>query len=187
MKSAGSHIKLSDQRSDDDESLVEGCRIGERNARQRLYEQYGGKIFGLMVRMVGSQEAVDLTQQVFLQVYRKIHQFSGKSKLGTWLYRVAVNEALQHQRRTKNRSFQPLLFEPANDSSGSSAYENKDTLEHVLAGIDPDLRAIFLLREVDQLSYAELAEVLSVPAGTVASRLNRARSELKVALASLEE
>ena len=187
MKSAESHLEIGDRHSDDDESLVEGCRIGERNAQQRLYEQYGGKVFSLMVRMVGRQEAIDLTQQVFLQVYRKIHQFSGKSKLGTWLYRVAVNEALQYQRRKKNRDFQPLLFEPANDSSRSCAYENKETLEHALACIAPDLRAILLLREIDQLSYSQLAEILEIPAGTVASRLNRARSELKMALASLDE
>ena len=179
MKPAASQY---DSNSEADGLLVDACQLGDRDAQRRLYEQYSTRIFRLMVRMVGKQDAVDLTQQVFLQVYRKIHQFSGKSKFGTWLYRVAVNEALQHRRRCQSRQSQSLYFDPASEASNGDAFEKRESLEYALAAIEPDLRAIFLLREVDQLSYAELAEVLGVPAGTVASRLNRARRELKARL-----
>ena len=187
MNAAASHYESSDKDSEceADGPLVEACQRGDRNAQGRLYEQYAAKIFGLMVRMAGKQDAVDLTQQVFLQAFRKIHQFSGKSKLGTWLYRVAVNEALQHRRRCQKHRSQPLHFEPISKTSTGDAWENREALEYALARIEPDLRAIFLLREVDQLSYAELAEVLEIPAGTVASRLNRARRELRTELERL--
>lgn len=184
MKSARSHTQSSDQRSnrEDENALIQACQLDDRDAHRRLYEHYGEKVFRLMVRMVGRQEAVDLTQQVFLQVYRKIHQFSGKSQFHTWLYRVAVNEALQYKRRNRSRPTLPLLFEPASSTDSVDSYETKESLENALATIEPDLRAIFLLREVDRLSYSQLAEILQIPAGTVASRLNRARRELKAEL-----
>ena len=138
-----------------------------------------------MVRMVGTQDAADLTQQVFLQVCRKIHQFSGKSKFNTWLYRVAVNEALQHRRRNQKHRLEPLNVEPASNENSRDAYEDREMFEKALASVEPDLRAIFLLREVDQLSYAQLADVLELPEGTIASRLNRARRALKAELLRL--
>jgi RNA polymerase sigma-70 factor (ECF subfamily) len=165
-----------------DGPLVQACQLGDRDAQRRLYEKYGEKIFRLMVRMAGTQDAADLAQQVFLQVYRKIHQFSGKSKFGTWLYRVAVNEALQHRRRCQSRQSQSLHFDPVSEANDSDAVEKRESLEYALATIEPELRTVFLLREVEQLSYAQLAEVLDVPAGTIASRLNRARRELKASL-----
>ena len=136
-----------------------------------------------MTRMVGTQDAADLTQQVFLQVYRKIQQFSGKSQFGTWIYRVATNEALQHRRRIQSRPSQPLVVEPVSEEGDIFAIEQRELLDRALTSIEPGLRAIFLLREVEGLSYAELAQVLEVPAGTVGSRLNRARRELKAELA----
>jgi len=173
--------------TDSDASLVTRGQAGDRDAHRQLYELYGPKVFRLMVRMVGSQDAVDLTQQVFLQVYRKMHQFAGNSKFGTWLYRVAVNEALQYRRRQQNRPVtQPLLSDVPSRKKGGEAFEARESLEFALAAIEPELREIFLLREVEQLSYDTLAEVLEMPAGTVASRLNRARRELKAALEPLD-
>ena len=169
-----------------DGPLIKACQLGDRDAQRRLYDQYSAKVFRLMVRMVGMQDADDLTQQVFLQMYRRIQQFSGKSQFGTWLYRVAINEALQHRRRIRNRPSQPLLFEPSSNSKSIASYEERESLDHALASIEPDLRAIFLLREVEKLSYSQLANILNIPSGTVASRLNRARSELKAELARLE-
>ena len=174
--------------TDSDASLVTRGQAGARDAHRQLYELYGPKVFRLMVRMVGSQDAVDLTQQVFLQVYRKMHQFAGNSKFGTWLYRVAVNEALQYRRRQQNRPVtQPLLFDVPSRKKSGEAFEARESLEFALAAIEPELREIFLLREVEQLPYDTLAEVLEMPAGTVASRLNRARRELKAALERLDQ
>jgi RNA polymerase sigma-70 factor (ECF subfamily) len=139
-----------------------------------------------MVRMVGSQDAADVTQQVYLQVFRKIGQFTGRSQVGTWIYRVAANEALQHIRKAKRSRLRPLEHEPMDRSTDChESFGDKQLLEQALALIDPDLRSTFLLREVEGLSYTQIAEALGIPEGTVGSRLNRARRELKQCLADL--
>ena len=139
-----------------------------------------------MVRMVGSQDAADATQQVFLQVFRKIDQFAGHSKFETWLYRLAVNEALQHLRKEERWKSKPLIDEPmSRHEPEQERTENMEVLEQALSRVGPELRAIFLLREVDGLSYREIAEAIEVPEGTVGSRLNRARRELQQQLAHL--
>ncbi len=93
--------------------LVDACVAGDRDAMQQIYEHCSDRVYALMVRIVGSQDADDLTQQVFLQMFRKLDQFSGGSKLETWLYRLATNEALQHLRRKKRHTVQPLVAEPS--------------------------------------------------------------------------
>ncbi len=139
-----------------------------------------------MVRMVGPQDATDLTQQVFLQIFRKLDQFSQRSSLATWIYRLAVNEALQHQRKQPRWKFQTLPPEIASTKASKlDSAEDRELLDRGLAQLDPDLRSVFLLREVEELSYREIAEVLGVPEGTVGSRLNRARSELQQHLVAL--
>ncbi len=153
---------------------------------QQMYERSSDKVYALMVRIVGRQDADDLTQQVFLQVFRKLHQFSGQSKLETWLYRLATNEALQHLRRRKRREVQPLLVEPA-IREPDPIIQNEDVmmLESALAQLDPELRAILSLKEEQNLSYQDIAQSLAIPEGTVGSRLNRARKELRQALTKL--
>ncbi len=165
--------------------LLAGCREGQSEARQRLYEAHHRQVFRLMVRMVGLQDAADLTQQVFLQVFRKIDQFAGRSQFDTWLYRLAANEALQHLRKGRRWKFQPLAYEPAGQGYEDKQREQKELLDQALARIDPELRSIFVLREVEELSYREIAEALEIPEGTVGSRMNRARRELQQILKEL--
>jgi DNA-directed RNA polymerase specialized sigma24 family protein len=83
------------------EQIVAACQCGDRAAQRELYEHCNPRVFRLAVRMVGAQEASDLTQQVFLRVYHSIHQFTGRSGFETWLYRLAVNECLQFLRHAK--------------------------------------------------------------------------------------
>lgn len=168
-------MELSDAR------LVAACERGDRYAQQQLYEETHVKIYRLMVRMVGVQDAADVAQQAYLQAFRKIGQFSGQSRLGTWLYRLAVNEALQHLRQKKKRRATPSLeYEPVDRAaSHEKTTELAEDLQTALADLDPELRTIFLLREVEELPYTAIAEVLEIPEGTVGSRLNRARKELQ--------
>ncbi len=169
-----------------DAAVLAGCRSSERCAQQRLYELSHRQVYRLMVRMVGLQDAADVTQQVFLQVYRKIGQFAGHSKFETWLYRLAVNEALQHLRKGHRWKFQTLSREPmSHHEPEEERDEHKELLEQALARVEPELRSIFVLREVDGLSYREIAEAMGTPEGTVGSRLNRARRELRQHLADL--
>jgi len=167
-------------------AMVVGCRLGDRDAQRRLYESFHRRVYRLMVRMVGADQAPDLTQQVFLQVFRKIDAYSGRGRFDRWLYRVAANEALQHLRRKRSRQQHALVYEPADESlRGDERVERKDLMEQALARLDPELRSICLLREIEGLSYREIAETLDIPGGTVGSRLNRARRVLKQHLIDL--
>ncbi len=136
--------------------------------------------------MVGREEASDLVQQVFLQLFRKIAQFAGNAKFDTWLYRLATNEALQYLRKGKRWKFEPLSNEPASrqEMPGKSS-EQSELLETALARLEPDLRGVFVLKELENLSYRDIAAAVGIPEGTVGSRLNRARRELQQHLATL--
>lgn len=164
----------------DDEKLVLACKRGDRDAQRRLFDASHSQIYRLMVRMVGNQDAPDVTQQVYLQVYRKVGQFSGRSRLNTWVYRLAVNEALQHLRRKSRHPVTSLEYEPAGrDESHERRSDLAEALDVALASVDEELKTIFLLREVEELPYNTIAEILDIPEGTVGSRLNRARKELQ--------
>lgn len=166
--------------------IVAACRQGDRGAQRELYDHCSPKVFRLVVHMVGIQEAADVTQQIFLQTYRTLQQFSARSGFETWLYRLATNECLQFLRHTKRRSPESLDYEPADRSAGHTReLQSRELLDRALQRLDPELRAIFLLREVEGFDYRELAETLKISEGTVASRLNRARSKLKEYLLDL--
>jgi RNA polymerase sigma-70 factor, ECF subfamily len=161
-------------------AVIARCQRGDRDAQRQVYESCHLKVHRLMVRMVGIDEAADLTQCVFLQVFRTIGQFAGHASLETWVYRVAANEALQHLRRTRQREPAPLEWEPIDPSpDDKQRLEQRELLNRSLQRLEPELRCIFLLREVDELSYREIAKTLGIPEGTVGSRLNRARSDLR--------
>ncbi len=166
--------------------LVGACISGDRDAMQKIYEHCSDRVYALMVRIVGRQDADDLTQQVFLQMFRKLDQFGGGSKLETWLYRLATNEALQHLRQKKRHAAQPLVAEPsASDPNRLMESEKVQMLELALSRIDPELRAIISLKEEQGLSYRGIAESIGIPEGTVGSRLNRARKQLRDELEKL--
>lgn len=177
---AGEPVPGEDCDSVDVGRLVSACQAGDRDAMQQIYLYCSDRVYALMVRIVGRQDAEDLTQQVFLQMFRKLDQFSGGSKLETWLYRLATNEALQHLRRTKLQAVQPLVTEPStSDTNRLMESEQVQMLEVALSRIDPELRAILSLKEEQNLSYREIADSVGIPEGTVGSRLNRARKELR--------
>lgn len=166
--------------------LLSRCRLGNREAQQQLYECHHQPIYRLLARMVGQTDADDVMQDVFLQVFRTLNQFNGQSQFETWLYRVAINQALQHLRKRRRSQWKTLegdLMDHQTDKMHE--LEEKELLECALARLEPDLRAIFLLREVEKCSYSQIAETTQLPEGTVASRLNRARQLLKQHLIEL--
>lgn len=165
--------------------IVVACQNGDPEAFRQLYDACQQSVFRLAVRMVGLQEATDVTQQVFLQAFRSLSQFHALSRFETWLYRLAVNESLQFLRRNRRGRYHALDWEPMDETHHGDNVERKELLEQSLARIDPELRSIFLLREVEGLSYRDIAEALQIPEGTVGSRLNRARRELKQHLSDL--
>lgn len=165
---------------------VTACQQGDRAAQRQLYEQCQERVFRLVCRMVGIQDASDLTQQVFLQTFRTIGQFAGASRFETWLYRLTVNECLQFLRRARRKPCEGLSHEPVDHRPADAVrVQHQELLDRGLARLDPELRCIFLLREVEGLAYRDIAIALEISEGTVGSRLNRARTELKERLIEL--
>jgi RNA polymerase sigma-70 factor (ECF subfamily) len=166
-----------------DEEMIDACGRGDRSAQHQLYLRHCQAVYRLVFRIVGSQAAEEVTQQVFLRLFQSIDSFAGRSRFSTWLYRLAANEALQYLRRKRSRPKLPLLSEPVDKAPArTSRIDEREMLEYALSTLDPDLRAIFLLREVEGLSYYDIALALDIAEGTVASRLNRARRLLREAL-----
>lgn len=166
--------------------LLAEVRCGSREAQQRLYEYFHHRVYRLLVRMVGRDDVEDLLQQVFLQVFRTLNQFQGQSRFETWLYRVSVNESLQHLRKQRSRrsvSLESDIMDRKTDQVRD--LDQKELMEYALTRLEPELRSLFLLREVEKQSYLEIAGALQIPEGTVASRLGRARQLLKQYLVEL--
>ncbi|MFO0902288.1 MAG: sigma-70 family RNA polymerase sigma factor [Pirellulales bacterium] len=160
--------------------LVDACLAGEQAGPRALYERFARRVRFLAARIVGESDADDVVQNVFLQVFRCIGQFRRDSRFETWLYRLAVNEALQHRRRNQRWPVAPLPLEELPSSrGGASQCDDRELIELALQTLPEELRLLFVLREVDELSYRELGEIAGVPEGTVASRLYRARVDLR--------
>lgn len=165
--------------------LVVRCRNADREAQRRLYVQTSGRIHRLLLRMTRSEDAAfDLAQDTYVRAFTRISQFNGESSLATWLYRIAVNEALQYLRRRE-----PLQLDARFDMASPSCGLVSDRvvaaldLDQALDQLDSHDRAILLLRYQEGLDYRTIAAVMECPAGTVASRLNRARSRVRELLA----
>ena len=162
---------------DEGRHLHESCL---QESQRQLYVQYCERVYRLMFHMVGSSYVDDLTQQVFLRVFQNLDKFHGRSSFSTWLYRVASNEALQFLRRNHRELQLPSPCECADKrSSAADQVDNHELLEYALSRLDPQLRAVFLLREIEGLLYYDIAMALDIAEGTVASRLNRARRCLR--------
>ena len=176
--------------------LVERCRRGDAHAFARLVALHEGMVFNLAARLLGDpEEARDLSQEVFLQVFRTLGGFEGRSALRTWIYRIVVNQCRNRQRwwrrRRRDRSLalqdmtdaqEARLSEQQGPQGPQHEMELRDRAREVqaaLAGLSFDHRAILMLREVEGLSCEEIAHALALPAGTVKSRLARAREALR--------
>ena len=181
-----------------DWSLVQQCIEGEEDACTRLVTDHQRMVFQLALHLLGDrQEALDLSQEVFLKVFRTLRQFRGQSTLRTWIYRIVVNMASNRQRwwRRRHRSQQVGLGDLPSERIALSDVrswtqpdrvlqqtETHDRVWHALNELPFDQRAVIVLREIDGLSYEEIATSLEVAVGTVKSRLARAREGLRLAL-----
>ena len=167
-------------------SVLAGCRQCRPESQRELVIQTQDRVFCTVFRLVGLEDADDVTQQVYLQVFRQLDRFNGRSQFRTWLYRITVNEALQHLRRRKGMRTESLAWEPQDRGPNhSNNEENRELLSIALSQVDSQLRSIFLLRETEGLTYEQIANAVGIPMGTVASRLSRAREELQVRLRKL--
>jgi RNA polymerase sigma-70 factor (ECF subfamily) len=180
-----------------DASLAERCRAGDETAYAELVAGHQRMVVQLAANLLGDRdEALDLSQEVFLRVFRMIHQFRGQSSLRTWIYRIAVNQARNRHRFWRRRrrgdqvSLDAHVAAHGDQLSGAEPWPDRVLarkelavrLQSALEHLPFDQRTAIVLREVDGLSYGEIAYSLGVAIGTVKSRLTRARQLLRLAL-----
>lgn len=166
------------------------------NELVRLYEQ---RIFRLVLRMLGRRdEAEDMAQEVFVQVFKAVGTFRGESKLSTWVYRIAVNlcknrmKYLARRHDSARDELEPIAERaPLSQAKGvtfgdvarpdhmAEGFEVERVVQLCLAELDADFREVLVLRDVEDLAYEEIADITALPLGTVKSRIHRARSALK--------
>jgi RNA polymerase sigma-70 factor (ECF subfamily) len=175
-----------------DHSLVSRCLDGDEAAWEDLVRQHTRQVYGLCFRFTNStQEAQDLTQDVFLRVFKTIQTFrSTEGSFHTWLARVTRNLLIDHYRRTRQERVTDSIEEqlPMLEEVGGAAAvrpdqavagrEASEILHATLQKLSPDLREAVILRDLQEMEYREIAEVLDIPEGTVKSRINRGRAEL---------
>mgnify|MGYP003373663302 CR=1 FL=1 len=175
-----------DDRNDEDDETLRRARAGDRTAYSALVRRHQRAVHRHLLRMVGvPDDAMELTQEVFVRAWQALPQWEPTAQLRTWLFRIASNAALDLLRRRKTVEFVPLddsVFEVAHPAAGperqAQATQELRRLEAALARLTPEHREILLLREIEDLSYEELASALSLTVGTVKSRLARARAAL---------
>jgi RNA polymerase sigma-70 factor (ECF subfamily) len=162
--------------------LIRRSKGGSREAFGQLVSRYQIPVYRVVRGILGSpSESEDVAQEVFLKAYANLAKFRGESGFFTWLYRIAVNEALRARKRRAfaNADALPEVEAPPPAPSEEDA-PTLATLEKLLRKLSDEFRSIVVLRDVEGLSYSEIAETLEIPIGTVESRLFRARQELRV-------
>jgi RNA polymerase sigma-70 factor, ECF subfamily len=180
--------------------LLDGLRRGEEAAYETLILRYEQPVFSLVSRLVDNPaDAGDVVQEVFLKVFRKIGSFRAESSLKTWIYRIAVNEARNQRRWFGRHRRREVGIDPApGEAQGYSDWiedhgrspfevtldhETQTMIEEALSQVSPTFRAALVLREIEELSYEEIAEILDISLGTVKSRILRGREALRRSLA----
>jgi RNA polymerase sigma-70 factor (ECF subfamily) len=151
---------------------------GDHDAFERLYRENVGRVYSLAYRMVGEEQADDLTQEIFIRAWNKLGTFKGQSKFGTWLHRLAVNHILSRRttirkREARNVSAEGILgrvVAPRRKTPGVAL-----DLNAALRTLPPRARQVFVLYDVEGYSHDEIAQVLGVSVGTSKSQLHRAR------------
>ena len=173
--------------ADPDEATIERFLSGDRAAFEELFDRYGTYVYNIVRGVLASSDdASDVTQEVFLQVYRSLHKFRRGSRFTTWLYRIALNRALDAARAHRRRGVLPLSeaiekkLEPTGDPGGDiESHSAAELVWRVLRQMDPKHRDVLVLRYIQELDIEEMAEVLGCSVGAVKVRLFRARQKFR--------
>ena len=164
-----------------DEALAAGANAGDRAALETLLARHLDRVHAICRRVTGHPEdALDATQEALIAITRGLHRYDGRARFTTWLYRVATNAALDELRRRKRRPDPVELLDErvAAESGVESAVTARLDVDAALASLGPEFRTAVVLRDLCDLDYAEIADVLDVPIGTVRSRIARGRAAI---------
>jgi RNA polymerase sigma-70 factor (ECF subfamily) len=186
------------QARDPDQDLLDGVRRGDGASFEHLVRRHESRVHRLAWRILGdSEDALDAAQETFLKVWKALPRFEGGSRFSTWLTRIAINQCRNELRRRRTvKHTHPLSLDAPLDDSGATAAasvpgttpepweaarerEVAKALRDSLGDLDGEGKEVLVLRDGEDLSYEEIAEILEIPIGTVRSRLHRARSELR--------
>lgn len=182
-------------RSTDVQLLVAQAQAGDQTAFRRLIEIYQGRVYGVAFGMLrNGDDAMDVVQDAFVKVHRSLSRFRGSAGFYTWLYRIVVNLCIDRLRKSSREQwseFDEAMPEgdAASDLSGEDPLQHLDRrrlramIDEALEALSPIHRAVILMREVEGLSYAEMAEAMQCSKGTIMSRLFHARRKMQQALA----
>jgi RNA polymerase sigma-70 factor (ECF subfamily) len=203
--STASKEKGASERSpgEDEHDLVKRIQAGDSAAFRALFDRYHRRAFAVAMGVVKNQDdALDAVQEAFVKVHKNIHKFQGSSSFYTWLYRIVMNVSIDQVRRTnrrKNLDFDERALHEQSEVAGDGALvpnvidsnpgkaalrrELGSAIEAALGELPDHHRAVIVLREVEGMSYEEMAETLGVPKGTIMSRLFHARKKMQGALA----
>ena len=190
-----------------DQSLIEACLAGRREAFGQLVERYQHRLFHSLVHLLDSTEdAQDAAQDALILAFEKLGTFRGESQFYSWLFRIAYNSAVSSKRKpgSSKRKTGPMSvslearrdasgLEPADlnpstePSFGLDVSDRQRLVQQALGELSEEFREAIVLKEIEQMSYEEIAEVVGIPLGTVRSRIHRARMELRQKLAAFIE
>lgn len=183
----------------DDFNLINRFKDGDASAFDEIISKYQDKLYNLCRHMLGNaHDAEDAAQDVFLKAYQNLNKFKPDSSLYTWLYRIAINTCIDYRRKPffeslfkTSKEGDVFAVDQLSDSpSPERLYESKlisNAIQLALGRLSEKLRTVIVLKEIEGLSYEEMAEVLDVSIGTVKSRISRAREELKKLLKKFRE
>jgi len=171
------------------DDLIERCLNGDQAAWEEIVRLHWRKVFNIAYKFVGRHDlAEDLTQDVFLKLFKSLNTFDRRANFQTWLISVSRNLCIDHyrsvrkERETVNRDIDPAELTPvSSDTSAYARLETRDRVQMLREALDklpPTLRTAVMLRDIQEFSYQEIATKLKLPEGTVKSRINRGRTEL---------
>lgn len=181
-----------------DQTLIDQCLAGRREAFGQLVERYQHRLYhGLLHALGSAEDAQDIAQEAFVHAFEKLASFKGEAAFYSWLFRIALNASVSARRKTRRMAasvetrrdesgLEPTDENPASEPSYAMDVADRQRLvRQALAELSDEFRTALVLKEMDGMSYEEIAEVIEVPLGTVRSRIHRARLELRAKLSLL--
>ena len=177
--------------SDISNELVMKAARGDMAAFEEIYKASSGFVYNIALRITNNRDDADeVTQDVFVRIFNSLKSFGFRSSFKTWIYRIAANTSINHAKSASRRGRGKVEYDPAiHDVQAPDAAQNppdtedaRDRVAQLLDALDPDQRAVLVLREIEELDYRAIADTLKININTVRSRLKRAREKL-IALA----